>query len=472
MRRKPKTDILIEDLEITDAGAEGNSVGRAGDIVVFVKNGVPGDIVDVRVFKKKKKYAEARIVKIKKLSSRRVDPECEHFGFCGGCKWQNMSYTDQLFFKQKQVEDSLLRIGKLDVKEILPIKPSSNIFFYRNKLDYSFSTYRWLTNEDMNKEGVSNRNALGFHIPQHFDKVIDINKCHLQPEPSNRIRLALKDFAVKNDISFYDPRERTGLMRNLIIRNTTLSDLMVIVVFGYNDIEKINEVCEFLYSGFSEITSLVYIINEKFNDTISDLDPIIYKGLEFMTECLEDKKFKIGPLSFFQTNSIQAIELYRTIRDFAELKTDDIVYDLYTGTGSIAIFISDKVKKVIGIESVEAAIEDAKMNAEANKVGNAFFFAGDMVKVLNDDFILYNGKPDLIITDPPRSGMHQGVVEQILAIAPERIVYVSCNPATQARDLALMKELYTIEKSQTVDMFPHTQHVENVVLLKRIELKS
>jgi 23S rRNA (uracil1939-C5)-methyltransferase len=468
MRRKTHSDLVFEDLEITDAGAEGNAVGRAGEIVVFVKNAVPGDIVDVKVFKKKKNYAEAKIINIKKYSDKRVDPECTHFGFCGGCKWQNMSYENQLFYKQKQVEDSLFRIGKLDIKEILPIKPSENIFFYRNKLDYSFSTYRWLTQEDMNKEDVSNRNALGFHIPLHFDKVIDINKCFLQPEPSNQIRLKFKQYALNNDLSFYDPRGKSGLLRNLIIRNTTQSDLMVIIVFGYNDEEKIKDACEFLSVSFPEITSLIYIVNEKSNDTISDLETHTYKGLDFMIESLEDKKFKIGPLSFFQTNSIQALELYRVIRNFAELKPEDIVYDLYTGTGSIAIFISEKVKKVIGVESVEAAIKDAKNNADSNNVTNAFFFAGDMVSVLNDDFIEQNGRPDLIITDPPRSGMHPKVVEQILQISPERIVYVSCNPATQARDVALMKEFYTVEKTQAVDMFPHTQHVENVMLLKRI----
>jgi 23S rRNA (uracil1939-C5)-methyltransferase len=467
MRRKEKTNLVIEDLEIIDAGAEGNAVGRAGEIVIFVKNAVPGDIVDVIVYKKKKKYAEARIINIKKHSERRVKPECEHFGFCGGCKWQNMSYQDQLFFKQKQVEDSLFRIGKLEINEILPIKPAGKIFFYRNKLDYSFSLNRWLSFDDMNNHDIPRQNALGFHIPQHFDKVIDINKCHLQQEPSNNIRIKLKEFAVTNKISFYDPRNRTGFLRNLIIRNTTESDLMVIMVFGFRDEESIEKVCQFLASEFPEITSLVYIVNEKFNDSISDLEAIIFKGKEFMTESFEDKHFKIGPLSFFQTNSLQALELYRIIRDFAELNPSDIVYDLYTGTGSIAIFISGKVKKVVGVEFVEAAINDAKNNAKSNNVINADFFAGDMAKVLDDDFVLNNGRPDIIITDPPRSGMHQKVVEQIIKISPERIVYVSCNPATQARDAALLKEFYYIVKTQAVDMFPHTQHVENVMLLKR-----
>lgn len=469
MRRKEKTDIIIENLEIIDAGAEGNAVGRAGDTVVFVKNAVPGDILDVRVFKKKKKFAEARIINIKKPSVRRVEPECEHFGLCGGCKWQNMSYRDQLFFKQKQVEDSLFRIGKLEINEILPIKPAEKIFFYRNKLDYSFSLNKWLTNEDFHNPDISKNNALGFHIPQHFDKVIDINKCHLQQQPSNDIRNKLKEFAINNGISFYDPRNRTGFLRNLIIRNTTESDLMVIMVFAFQDDENIEKVCDYLYSEFPEITSLVYLINNKFNDSISDLETFTYKGKEFMTESLEDKKFKIGPLSFFQTNSKQALELYRIIRDFAELKPTDIVYDLYTGTGSIAIFISVQAKKVVGVESVEAAINDAKNNAKSNNVVNTDFFAGDMVKVLTDDFVKQNGKPEIIITDPPRSGMHQNVVEQIIKISPERIVYVSCNPATQARDVSILNKYYSVVKTQAIDMFPHTQHVENVMLLKKIE---
>jgi 23S rRNA (uracil1939-C5)-methyltransferase len=460
----------LKDLKIIDAGSDGRAVGKYEDRVVFVPFVVPGDVIDVQVTKKKKSLMEARLIKITEFSDRRTEPECKHFGVCGGCKWQNMKYEEQLFFKQKQVEESLKRIGKIDLPEISPIKGSEQVFFYRNKLEYTFSNKKWLT--DFSKDidfAERNMNGLGFHKPGMWDRILDIEKCYLQEEPSNAIRLAVRKYALENELKFYDVKQRIGLLRNLIIRNTSTGEIMVILVVNYFDQTQVNGLLNFVSEQFPQITSLMYIVNPKQNDTIYDLDVKLFKGEAFITEEMEDLQFKIGPKSFYQTNSHQAYELYKVAREFADLKGEEIVYDLYTGTGTIALFVAAKAAKVVGIESVPEAIEDAKENAALNKIENTSFFAGDMLKVLNDEFVASNGTPDVIITDPPRAGMHEKVVKQILSILPKRIVYVSCNPASQARDVALLDDAYEVKKVQPVDMFPHTHHVENVMLL---ELRS
>ena len=465
---------LLTQVEIIDAGTEGQSIGKVDDYVVFVKGAIPGDVVDVQVTRKKNKFREGNAVLFHKYSERRTEPACEHFGTCGGCKWQNMSYESQLFFKQNQVHNALVRIGKLDIPDIQPIIGSKNIYQYRNKLEYTFSNKKWLTKEEISDKSLAfdegpggTRNALGFHIPGLFDKVLDIRECHLQAEPSNSIRLALKQYAVDQKLSFFDIREQVGLLRNVIIRTTSTCEVMVIVIFFKNEEAEIKGLLSHLQEKFPAITSLFYVVNEKRNDTIFDQELHLFSGADAIYEKMEELRFRISPKAFYQTNSAQAFELYKITRDFADLKGTETVYDLYTGTGTIANFIAGKAKKVIGIENVETAIADAKINSKLNNLTNTSFFAGDMKDVLNDTFIQTHGKPDVIITDPPRAGMHEDVVRKIAEIHPERIVYVSCNPGTQARDLQLLSEKYVVVKIQPVDMFPHTHHVENVVLLTR-----
>lgn len=469
MNRRKKIFPILEKVEIIDVAAEGKAIGKVNEKIIFVPFVVPGDIVDVKITKKKKNYLEGKAVKFHKHSEKKIKAFCEHFGICGGCKWQNLSYEDQLFFKQKQVVDSLTRIGKLELPEFPGIIGSKKTQFYRNKLEYTFSNRKWLTNISKETDfSEINMNALGFHIPGMFDRVLDVEKCYLQGSVSNEIRDAVKSFAIENDYSFYDIRKNEGFLRNLIIRNTTTDDLMVILSVAQDDKPKIENLLKFISEKFTQITSLMYVINEKHNDTIFDLEVELFKGEPFIYEEMEALKFKIGPKSFYQTNSEQAYNLYKIARNFADLQGDEIVYDLYTGTGTIANFISKNAKKVIGIESIPEAIEDAKVNSEINNITNTEFVVGDMLIILNDEFIKEHGKPDIIITDPPRAGMHPKVVEQIVKVSPEKIVYISCGPATQARDLALMSESYKVTKLQTVDMFPHTHHVENVVLLERI----
>jgi 23S rRNA (uracil1939-C5)-methyltransferase len=458
----------IENLEIIDAGGEGKAVGKKEGLTIFVPFAVPGDIVDVEVFKKKKGYAEARILNIKKKSPHRIEPECAHFGLCGGCKWQIMNYETQLVYKQKQVEDCFRHLGKFEFPPVLPIIPSKNQYEYRNKLEYTFSHLRWLDDDDMRLRDAGKTietRGLGFHIPGKFDKVLNICHCSLQAEPSNELRNSIRTFAIEHDIPFYNIRNHEGVLRNLIIRNNAQNEMMIIVsLTEMND--KTTQLLQFIKQSFPQICSLFYVINTKLNDSISDLEPVLFAGAPHFTETMEELQFKVGPLSFFQTNSLQALELYKVAREFAQIAPKDIVYDLYTGTGTIALFVAKQAQKVVGIEYVEAAIEDAKYNARQNDIHNTVFFAGDMKDVLNENCTKRNGKPDVVITDPPRSGMHPDVVARLLQMEPPRIVYISCNPATQARDLTVLSKKYLIEKVQPVDMFPHTHHVENVVAMK------
>jgi 23S rRNA (uracil1939-C5)-methyltransferase len=455
---------IIEQVAIVDAGSDGKAIAKQDGLVFFVEGAVPGDLVDVQVFKKKKSFLECKVVKIHQPSAIRVTPFCKHFGICGGCKWQNMQYTSQLYYKQKQVYDALTRLTKVVLPEILPILPSAATQYYRNKLEYTFSNKRWLETAEISEENL-NTNALGFHIPKRFDKILDIETCYLQPEPSNSIRLAIKKYAVEHGLSFFDLRAQAGFLRNLIIRTSTTGDLMVIVVFYLEDEKERIALMEFISKSFPEISALLYVINAKGNDTISDLPVHSYKGNAFIMEEMEGLKFKIGAKSFYQTNSLQAYELYKITREFAGLEGTELVYDLYTGTGTIANFVASKARKVIGIEYIADAIEDAKENSTYNNITNTEFYAGDMKDVLNTSFIAAHGRPDVVITDPPRAGMHEDVVKRLLEMEAPKIVYVSCNPATQARDLTLLDEKYEVVKVQPVDMFPHTHHVENVVLL-------
>lgn len=470
MSRNKKNLPIITSLEILDIAAEGNAIGKTDDIVVFVPHAIPGDIVDVQIKRKRSHYMEGVVVRFEKLSPMRTQPMCEHFGVCGGCKWQDLPYEKQLFFKEKQVKDNLKRIGKVEEGEMFPIVPSDKPYYYRNKLEFTFSSSRWLTQEEVDSNAeIADRNAVGFHIPGLFDKVLDIRRCHLQDDPSNDIRLAVKAFAAEHNLSFCDLRQHTGFLRNLIIRTTSIGELMVIVCFGeevYSDIEK---TMAFLRDKFPQITSLMYVVNQKLNDTIFDLNIELYHGKDHIMERMEDLSFKIGPKSFYQTNSEQAYKLYSVTRDFAGLKGDEIVYDLYTGTGTIANFVARKCKKVIGVELIKEAIIDANINAEVNNIDNALFFVGDIKDVFTSHFIADHGRPDVVILDPPRAGVHEKVIESLQNVLPEKIVYVSCNPATQARDIALLTDNYSVEKIQPVDMFPQTHHVENVVLLKRKE---
>ncbi len=463
--RKEKKQIILESLTITDTTSDGRSVARLDGKVIFVEKAVPGDVADVLLFKNKKSFAEGKAINIVIPSDKRADAFCSHFGVCGGCKWQSMDYTWQLHFKQKQVEDALQRIGGLELPEISPIKASEKTTYYRNKLEYTFSNKRWLTQAEIGSV-TEHENALGFHIPQRFDKILDIKQCFLQPDPSDAIRLAVKEHAEAHKLEYFDLISQQGFLRNLMIRTSSSGQLMVVVVFFRENKEQREALLEVLDNKFPQITSLQYVINEKKNDTLFDQNCILYKGSDHIIEEMEGLNFKVGAKTFFQTNSTQALELYRLTRNFAELKGHELVYDLYTGTGTIACFVASKAKHVIGIDYIPESIENAKENAIANKIENCSFFAGDMGKTLTSEFIQEHGRADVVITDPPRSGMNPDVVARLIEMRPEKIVYVSCNPATQARDLALLAEHYTIEKVQPVDMFPHTHHVENIVLLR------
>ena len=468
MSRKEKTRVIFENIEVIDAGARGKTVAKAPDgRVIFLTNTVPGDVVDIQTGRKRKAYYEGTAIKFHTFSDKRTEPVCEHFEHCGGCKWQHMKYEDQLFYKEKEVTQNLVRIGHLELPEVTPILGCNKTYFYRNKMEFSFSSNRWLTYEEINSEKeIDSRNALGFHISGTWDKILDVNKCHLQEDPSNDIRNSVKAFAIENEISFFNPREQDGLLRTMMLRIVSTGEIMLAIQFYKEDKEKRELLLNFIIEKFPQITSLQYIINGKANDTIYDQEVVLFAGRDHIFEEMEGLKFKINAKSFYQTNSEQAYELYKITRDFAKLTGNELVYDLYTGTGTIAQFVAKKAGKVIGIESVPEAIEDAKKNAELNNIDNTEFYVGDMKEVFTSEFIKQHGHPDVIITDPPRDGMHKKVVEQILQILPQRIVYVSCNSATQARDLALMKEQYAIVKTQAVDMFPQTHHVENVVLLE------
>lgn len=465
MRKTFREKIRIDNVEIIDIAEGGKGVGKAEDLVLFIQHAIPGDVVDVEIQRKKKSFAEANVLELKTPSLHRIEAFCKHFGVCGGCKWQHMTYDAQLFYKQKSVEDALTRIGKVDTSSIEAILPSENTTYYRNKLEYTFSNQRWLTPEEISSNEEFERNALGFHVPLRFDKILTIDHCYLQADPSNAIRNSLSDFAIQKGISFYDLRRHEGALRNLIIRNTSIGELMVIAVFGYPEGDNINDVMSFLQASFPEITSLLYIVNQKKNDTIFDQDIHVFAGRDHIFETMAELRFKIGAKSFYQTNSLQAHELYKITKDFAGLSGTELVYDLYTGAGTIANFVAKDARKVIGVEYVPTAIEDAKINAEINGIENTDFFAGDMKDILNNEFIALHGKPDVIITDPPRAGMHPDVVEKLLEIGADKIVYVSCNAATQARDLTVLTQKYEVSRIKPVDMFPHTQHVENVVLL-------
>lgn len=458
---------LIEMLEIVDIAAEGKSIGRHEDMVVFVPQAVPGDVVDVQVLRKRKRFMEGIVTNYHKYSDNRAEPFCEHFGVCGGCKWQNLPYPEQLKFKQKQVLDSLERIAKVEIPEMLPIIPSDDLVHYRNKLEYTFSESRWLTDEEVNsKMEIADRKAVGFHIPGRFDRVLDIRKCHLQAEPSNQIRLAIREFALQHQFRFFDHAKQEGFLRTLTIRNTCKGEVMVILSFFEDRKPEIEKLMDFIADKFPQLTSLMYVINPKGNDTLHDLNLILYHGREYITEAIGDLQFKIGPKSFFQTNTMQAMKLYGITKDFAGLTGNETVYDLYTGIGTIALFLAGYCMHIIGIEYIPEAIEDAKRNADLNSIVNASFFAGDIKNILNDEFAATHGKPDVITIDPPRTGMHGDVIKQILKMIPDKIIYVSCNPATQARDIQMLSEKYELKKVQPVDMFPHTHHVENVALLE------
>jgi len=469
MSRRNKRKQVFTNVEVIDAGAKGKTVAKAPDgKVIFLPNAVPGDVVDVQTFKKRKAYYEGKATVFHKLSDKRTEAICEHFGTCGGCKWQHMAYEHQLHYKQKEVVNNLIRLGHIELPETSPILGSEKQYFYRNKMEFSFSDSRWLTLEEIQSdEDFGDKNALGFHIPGMWDKILDVNMCHLQADPSNSIRNTVKEFAVKNEMEFFNTRKQTGLLRTLMIRTTSIGEIMVLVQFFKEDKIKRELLLDHLVGKFPEITSLQYVVNTKANDTIYDQDVICYKGRDHIFEEMEDLKFKINAKSFYQTNSEQAYQLYKVTREFAGLTGDELVYDLYTGTGTIAQFVAKQAKKIIGVESVPEAIEAAKENAQLNNIKNVDFYVGDMKNVFNDSFINTHGRPDVVITDPPRDGMHKDVVQQLLNIMPEKIVYVSCNSATQARDLALMNDQYKVTKVQPVDMFPQTHHVENVVLLKR-----
>jgi len=469
MGRRRNKNKVFSNLEVIDAGAKGKTIAKAPDgKVVFLPNAVPGDIVDVQTFKQRSGYYEGKATVFHKLSDKRTQAACKHFGTCGGCKWQHMDYSHQLFYKEKEVVNNLKRIGHLELPEITPILGSKDHYFYRNKMEFSFSDSRWLTQEEIASEkDLGDRNALGFHIPGMWDKILDVKKCWLQGDPSNAIRNAVKDFAIKHQIPFFNTRQQTGVLRTLMIRNTSIGEWMVVVQFFKEDLIKRTALLDHLKTTFPEITSLQYIINGKANDTIYDQEVICYDGRDHIFEEMEGLRFKINAKSFYQTNSDQAYNLYKITREFAGLTGKELVYDLYTGTGTIAQFVAKNALKVIGVESVPDAIRAAKENAVLNQIDNVDFFVGDMKTVFNTEFIETHGHPDVIITDPPRDGMHKDVVAQILKITPEKIVYVSCNSATQARDLALLDSEYKISKTQAVDMFPQTHHVENVVLLEK-----
>lgn len=469
MGRKQANKVIFENITVTDAGAKGVSVAKAPDgKVIFLPNVVPGDVVDVQTFKKRKAYYEGKAIKFHQLSSNRIEPVCQHFGVCGGCKWQNMNYQQQLFYKNQEVYNNLKRIGKIQLPEFENILGSEKQFFYRNKMEFGFSNSRWMTEKEIQSgDNFDDKNALGFHIPKMWDKILDITKCHLQEDPSNAIRNEIKRFSVENELPFFDVRNQEGLLRTLMIRTASTGEIMVLIQFFKDNKEKRELLLNHIAETFPSITSLQYVINSKANDTLYDQDIKLFKGRDYILEEMEGLFFSINAKSFYQTNSAQAYELYKITREFAGLTGNEVVYDLYTGTGTIAQFVSKKAQKVIGVEAVPEAIVDAKENAKRNSITNCEFFVGDMKNVFNDAFIAQHGKPDVVITDPPRDGMHKDVVEQLLKIGAPKIVYVSCNSATQARDLALMDEQYKVTRVRPVDMFPQTHHVENVVLLEK-----
>ena len=469
MSRKVTNKIVFNHIKVLDAGAKGVSVAKAPDgKVVFIPNVVPGDVVDVQTFKKRKAYYEGKAVRFHEFSEHRTEPVCQHFGVCGGCKWQNMKYDQQLYYKQNEVKNHLQRIGKIETPEFEPILGSKEQFFYRNKMEFGFSNARWMTDEELNSDEIfENKDALGFHIPKMWDKILNIEKCHLQQDPSNAIRNEIRAFAIANNLAFFDPRNHEGFLRTLMIRTASTGEIMVLIQFFEEQKENRELLLNFISERFPEVTSLQYVINGKPNDTIYDQNVKLYKGRDYILEEMEGLHFSINAKSFYQTNSEQAYELYKITRDFAGLTGNEIVYDLYTGTGTIAQFVSKKAKKVIGVEAVPEAIIDAKANAQRNNITNCEFYVGDMKNVFNDEFINQHGQPDVIITDPPRDGMHKDVVEMLLKTDVPKIVYVSCNSATQARDLALMDEKYKVVRVRPVDMFPQTHHVENVVLLEK-----
>lgn len=470
MTKKKKLP-LYEQIEITDIAAEGKALARIDDCVVFVPYCVPGDVVNLQITKKKHNYMEGRVDSFVRYSDRRCQAVCRHYGECGGCKWQILPYEEQLKYKQKQIVDNLTRIGKIALPSVSPILGSKHIYAYRNKLEFTFSDKRWVSWDAIHQSGgienISKENGLGFHIPNCFDKVLDITECHLMSDTNNHIRNTVRQYALDNSLSFFDLKKQTGLLRSLILRNNHKGEFMLIVVFAEDRKKEREDLLTMLHNTFPEIVSLLYVINTKCNDTISDLPVHTFYGSDYIIEEMEDLQFKVGPKSFYQTNTEQAHILYQVVRQFAQLHGEELVFDLYTGTGTIANFVANEAKRVIGIEYVPEAIEDAKVNSQINHIDNTTFFAGDMKDILNEEFLLKHGKPDVIITDPPRAGMHEDVIKTILLAAPSRIVYVSCNPATQARDLALLDAEYSVTRVQPVDMFPHTQHVENVVLLER-----
>jgi 23S rRNA (uracil1939-C5)-methyltransferase len=459
---KRKDQLLLERVIITDIGAEGNAIARVDNLVVFVPMLIPGDIADIRIIRKRKKYIEGKPVRFHEYSKDRITPPCLHFGVCGGCRWQHLPYRHQLHYKEKQVRDNLLRIGKTEIPEISPIIGSANEYYYRNKLEFTFSARQWKTSEE-----IKNENAVGFHIPGIFDKVLNITHCHLQPEPSNLIRNSVHEYAKKNGLTYFNIKEETGFLRNLIVRNSLDGDVMLIVVFYYEDADLRKGLMDFIHKEYPSVKSLMYVINSKRNDSISDQEVILYKGADHLIEKMDGLKFRIGPKSFYQTNTCQSTVLYSVAKKFADLKGKEIVYDLYTGTGTIANYLAESSGKVIGLEYIQEAVSDAVINSEINSIRNAEFYSGDIRYLLTDEFIVSNGRPDVIITDPPRAGMHEDVVKAIISASPEKIVYISCNPATQARDINILSEQYQVSAIQPVDMFPQTHHVENVVLLTR-----
>jgi 23S rRNA (uracil1939-C5)-methyltransferase len=465
--KKQYNPVILEQLLITDIAAEGKCIARSGDMVIFVEGAVaPGDVVDVRIVKKKKNFAEGVPVHFHTYTSQRTEPFCPHFGLCGGCKWQHIPYEVQLKYKQQQVVDNLERIAKVSLPVVQPILPSTQTTYYRNKLEFTFSSHRWLTDDEIHSQDQLDKRALGFHIPKRFDKILDIQHCYLQADPSNAIRLAIKDYARQQNLPFFELVKQEGFLRTMVIRTTTTGEVMLIIQFAYDDQPAIQGLLSFIQQQFPVITSLQYVINSKKNDTFQDLGIVSFAGLPYITERMEDLQFRVGPKSFYQTNAHQAYELYQIARNFANLQGPEIVYDLYTGTGTIANFVARRASKVIGLEYVEMAIEDAKVNSEINGIQNTEFFAGDIRDLLTDAFLDTHGRPDVVITDPPRAGMDEKVTRMLLTAHPQKIVYVSCNPATQARDIAILDEKYAVTAIQPVDMFPHTYHVENVALLE------
>lgn len=459
---------IIENLLITSVAAEGVSLGRHNDYVIFVSGVIPGDIVDVQLTRMRKAYAESKLLKIREFSKDRIEPFCKHFGTCGGCKWQMLPYEKQLEYKEKQVYDQLTRLGKLENLNLKPIIPAKNDKYYRNKLEYTFAQRRWIdSNEPFVENTGRNLEGLGFHVRGMFDRIVDIDECFLQVEPSNEIRNKLREFTKRDGYDYYNSRTHEGMMRNLMIRTSSLGEIMVVVIFNRDEKQLIEAVMKFLDEEFPNLTSLQYVVNTKFNDSIYDQDLICYKGRSYILEDLDGLKFRIGPKSFFQTNTEQALVLYRKTVEFADIKADELIYDLYTGTGTIANFIAKKCKKVVGIDSVPEAIDDAKKNSELNNIDNAVFYAGDMKDLLNSEFIEKNGKPDTIILDPPRVGVHENVINIMREISAKKIVYVSCNPASQARDISMLSDMYNVVEVQALDMFPHTHHVENIVLMEK-----